>query len=110
MVFKSSWPDAVLTFSFLPGVFVATVAGPAGEAAGELAGLAELVAVWLPLQAPKQMVDRTRTASDTVRDTSRSIFLPFERVRFDSGGVEDYMGKPHKKHKWLRWISRARMP
>src|SRR5215208_5432895 len=77
MVFKSSWPDAVLTFSFLPGVFVATVAGPAGEAAGELAGVAELVvAVWLPLQAPKQMVDRTRAASDTDRDTSRSIFFP----------------------------------
>jgi len=92
-------------------VFVATVAGPAGEAAGELAGVAELVvAVWLPLQAPKQMVDRTRAASDTDRDTSRSIFLPFERVRLNSGGVKDYMGKPHKKHKWLRWILRARLP
>lgn len=68
-----------MTLSLARGVFVAA-AEPAGDAAGEVAGAAELVdTVWLSLaQAPKQMVDRTRTASDADRDTSRSIFLPFE--------------------------------
>jgi hypothetical protein len=54
MVLISSAPDAVFTFSF-----ARTAPGDAADVAtGDCAGFAELTgAVWLLLQAPKQIVD-----------------------------------------------------